>query len=131
MKLLLLVICLLCPLTTKAADARLINALVQVESSGRDKVVGDAGKAYGALQIHASMVEDVNRIYGTTYTHKDMFDRNKAIDVCHKYLAFYGSEKRLGHVPTPEDHARIWNGGPAGWKRKATQGYWAKVRRHL
>lgn len=118
-------------LRTEAADSKLVQALIRIESNGRDNAVGDNGEALGPLQIHQATVKDVNRLYGTSYTHRDMFDRSKAIDVCHKYLAFYGSEKRLGHVPTPEDHARIWNGGPSGWKRKTTQGYWAKVRRHL
>ncbi len=117
--------------TARAADAALVAALIRVESSGRDNAVGDNGKALGPLQIHAAMVEDVNRIYGTSYKHKDMFIRAKAVDVCHKYLAFYGSEKRLGRSPTSQDYARIWNGGPAGWRRKATEGYWQKVRKHL
>ena len=122
---------LLVSASTYAADPRLINALIQVESSGRDHVTGDAGKAFGPLQIHAALVDDVNRLYGTSYTHKDMFDRAKATDTCHKYLAFYGSEKRLGRPATPEDHARIWNGGPSGHKKPATLKYWQKVRKHL
>lgn len=128
---LLIALWLLVGATTYAADPRLVNAIIQVESSGRDRAVGDNGKAFGPLQIHASVVEDVNRLYGTSYTHKDMFDRVSATDVCRKYIDFYGSEKRLGRAPTVQDHARIWNGGPAGWKHKATEGYWQKVRKHL
>jgi hypothetical protein len=30
-----------------------------------------------------------------------------------------------------EDAARIWNGGPNGWKKKATDSYWQKVARAL
>jgi hypothetical protein len=131
MKKYLILFVVFCSLRTFAAEPKLVSALIQVESSGRDNVVGDAGQAFGPLQIHREMVDDINRLYGTSYTHRDMFNRAKAVDVCHKYLDFYGSEKRLGRPPTSQDHARIWNGGPAGWKRKATQGYWAKVRRHL
>lgn len=131
MKKYLVLFVVFCSLRVFAAEPKLISALIQVESSGRDNVVGDDGQAFGPLQIHQEMVDDVNRLYGTSYTHRDMFTRAKAVDVCHKYLDFYGSEKRLGRPPTAQDHARIWNGGPAGWKRKATQGYWAKVRRHL
>lgn len=117
--------------SAEVSATSLVKALIQVESSGRDHVTGDGGAAVGPLQIHAAMVADVNSLYGTTYTHRDMFNRKKAVDVCLKYLAYYGSAKRLGRQPTLEDHARIWNGGPSGWKRKATEGYWAKVRRHL
>ncbi len=109
----------------------LIPALIQVESSDQDQAVGDRGLALGPLQIHRTVVADVNRIYGTAYKHKDMLVRHTAIDVCRKYLAFYGSEKRLGRRATVEDYARIWNGGPSGWKRKATEEYWQKVKRHL
>lgn len=122
---------LLVQFAVNAIEPKLIAALIQVESSGRDHVTGAGGKAIGALQIHVEMVHDVNRLCGTSYTHKEMSDRAKAVDVCKKYLAYYGSEKRLGKKPTLQDYARIWNGGPSGWKRKATQGYWAKVRRHL
>jgi len=115
----------------EAADLRLIDALIQVESSGRDHVVGDNGSAAGPLQVHTSVVADVNRLYGTKYTHREMHDRAKAIEVCSKYLSFYGSEKRLGRPPTMEDLARIWNGGPQGWRRSATLNYWQKVKRHL
>lgn len=125
------VILVLLSINCMALDAKLVPALIQIESSGRDNAVGDGGRALGPLQVSASVVEDVNRIYRTSYTHKEMFDRKKATDVCQKYLAFYGSERFLGRPPTTEDYARIWNGGPAGWKRKATQKYWAKVRRHL
>ena len=114
-----------------AADANLINALIQTESSGRDNVVGDGGAAIGPLQIHAGVVTDVNRIYKTKYTHKDMYVRENAIDVCTKYLTYYGSEKRLGRPPTNEDLARIWNGGPNGYKKKATAKYWIRVQKHL
>jgi hypothetical protein len=27
--------------------------------------------------------------------------------------------------------ARCWNGGPKGWKRKATKYYWTKVQKEL
>ena len=27
--------------------------------------------------------------------------------------------------------ARCWNGGPKGWKRKATEYYWSKVQKEL
>ncbi len=45
----------------------LIAALITVESNGRDNAVGDGGRAIGALQIHKSVVVDVNRIAGISY----------------------------------------------------------------
>lgn len=37
--------------------------------------------------------------------------------------------KRWHHKNSSEEKiARCWNGGPRGWKKKATQKYWAKVK---
>ena len=119
------------PLALSAVEPNLVTAFIQVESAGRDNAIGDHGRAYGALQIHAHTVTDVNRLYGTKYHLRDMLDRSKAVEVCQKYLAFYGSEKQLGHLPTTENLARIWNGGPEGWRHKATAGYWRRVHAQL
>ena len=43
----------------------------------------------------------------------------------------YATAARLGHSPTDEDIARIHNGGPNGYRRSSTVGYWNKVRAHL
>ena len=123
---------------TKAAAAsepldldRLIPALEQVESKGDPKAVGDKGKAFGILQIWEVVIIDVNRAKGTSYTHEDAFDPEKARAICRAYLSIYCTERRLGRKPTMEDAARIWNGGPNGFKKAATIGYWAKVQREL
>ena len=43
----------------------------------------------------------------------------------------YATQARLGHAPTDEDLARIHNGGPNGYKKSATLGYWEKVKKYL
>jgi hypothetical protein len=113
------------------ADDSLLRAITYVESRGDNSAVGDGGLAYGSMQIHKGVVLDVNRVYGTNYTHRDAFDRASAVDMFHKYLAIYAVERRLGREPTREDKARIWNGGPNGFRKDATVGYWQKVRRAL
>ena len=115
-------------LNVAQADDDLIRAITHVESRGNNSAVGDGGLAYGSLQIHRGVVLDVNRVYGTNYTHRDAFDRASAVDLFRKYIAIYAVERRLGREPTREDKARIWNGGPNGFKKTATLGYWAKVR---
>jgi hypothetical protein len=109
------------------ADDSLLRAITYVESRGDNSAIGDGGLAYGSLQIHRGVVLDVNRVYGTNYTHRDAFDRASAVDMFHKYLAIYAVERRLGREPTREDKARIWNGGPNGFKKDPTRRYWAKV----
>ncbi len=113
----------------------LVAALIQVESSGNDQAIGDkqlADKAYGCLQIRQPVCDDVNHRYGTNYRAKDMLgDRSLSVRVCYLYMAIYATKDRLGREPTDRDMARIWNGGPNGWKAKKTVAYWAKVRQYL
>ena len=110
---------------------RLIPALVQVESNGNPRAIGDGGKALGQLQIWSVVVIDVNRAKGTRYTHADAFDPAKAEAICRAYLSIYCTPRRLGRTPTMEDAARIWNGGPNGHRKSATEKYWQKVARVL
>ena len=111
----------------------LLAALTIVESGGDDKAVGDNGKAFGSLQIHKAVVDDVNRIYRLEYTHKEMYNRSKARNVCALYLRHWGKmyKRETGLDPGYEIYARIWNGGPIGWKKKSTKNHWLKIKREL
>ena len=112
---------------------KLINALVKVESSGKADAVGDGGKAVGILQIHKGVIEDVNKISKVKYTVADRKDAKKSREICKLYLSHWGKhyQKKTGKVATDEVLSRIWNGGPSGWKKSATNGYWAKVKKAL
>lgn len=115
--------------------AALIFALQGAESDhGRNIKSYDGGKSIGILQIQNSVVKDVNRIYKTHYVHADALNANKAKVICRLYLAYWGTQyyRKTGKMPTDETLARIWNGGPNGWKVKATRRYWlARVVPHL
>jgi len=112
---------------------QLIAVLIAVESGGFDGAVGDQGKAYGPLQIHKAVVQDVNRIYGTKLRHQDMFDRVTAMATCSAYLRHWGKHyfEKTGRRPSVEVYARIWVGGPNGWKALATDPYWRKVKQRI
>jgi hypothetical protein len=103
----------------------LISAIIAVESSGNDLAIGDGGRAIGPLQIHKVVVLDVNRITGSHYRHQDMTNRAQARAVCEAYLRHYGRGKSL------EQQARIWNGGPTGDRKSATEAYWRKVQKAI
>lgn len=109
----------------------LLAALVAVESGGNAAAVGDHGQALGLLQIHAGVVLDVNKFAGTHYVHADAFNPAAARRICSLYLEHYVTTARLGHYPTVQDYARVWNGGPQGWRRSATLGYWSRVKGKL
>jgi soluble lytic murein transglycosylase-like protein len=110
--------------TTSLSDVR--TAIEQVESGGDANAVGDNGLAVGILQIHPTMVEDVNRILGdTVFTLADRLDVERSREMFAVYSNHY----------TPcgdaEKVARRWNGGPRGDKKRATVKYWRKVSKAL
>lgn len=135
---------------TGAQLAVLLQAMILVESGGDPAAVGDGGRALGVLQVHAAVVAEVNGVYGfrvlpdgtvvapgherhgdgRPYRHADMRDPRYARHACVHYLRHWGREYRrsTGREPTPEVLARIWNGGPQGWRKSATEGYWRRVR---
>jgi hypothetical protein len=90
----------------------ILAILMAIETGGERHpatAVGDNGKAIGVLQIHKSVVIDVNERYGTRYQWPaDCKDPAKSKDIAVKYLTRYGKGK------SPEALARIWNGGPEG-----------------
>ena len=106
----------------------LVYALIQVESGGRRFAVGEGGEAFGILQIREDIIRDVNKAYGSDYRLSDAWDPGLSIEICRRYLDHWGSLDRLGREATPEDLARIWNGGPNGWQDLQTAYYWERVR---
>ena len=108
----------------------LLMAMIQVESHGDNKAIGDNNKAYGCLQIQQAYIDDVNKVYGTKYTIYHAFERVLAVDITCKYLKFYGDyyERHEGKKATFEILARIHNGGPYGWLNPKTAKYWKKVK---
>jgi hypothetical protein len=104
---------------------RLIPALIKVESRGNNLAIGDNGKAYGCLQIHQEVLDDVNKKYGTHYVLKDCFVRPTAINICKNYLLMWA------RVKSTEQNARIWNGGPRGDRKIKTIKYWEKVKHEI
>lgn len=111
------------------------QALIEVESGGDDNAVGDnnlTNHAYGCLQIRQPVCIDVNRRYGTSLSAEQMLgNRTLSLETYERYIAIYATAKRLGREPTDQDRARIWNGGPNGYRLAATLGYWAKVQKAL
>lgn len=103
-----------------------IAILISIESGGQRNpatCIGDNGKAVGILQIHAIVVKDVNQRYGTRYQWPaDCKSPEKSKDIAVKYLTMYGKGK------TPEQLARIWNGGPEGDHSTSTTDYLKKFR---
>ena len=107
----------------------IINAIISVESSGRNNAYNAKEDAVGCLQIRQTMVDDVNRILARQnsslrYTYDCRWDRNKSIEMFNIFIDYY-------NLNTAEAIARGWNGGPRGVDRKSTLNYWEKVQGYL
>jgi len=116
---------------TPQQDA-LLDALIQVESGGRDDAVGDNGNAIGCLQIWKPYWIDATERSGIRGSYKDCYSRAYAKRIVDAYMRRYAK----GAWTNPkkfdaEKCARIHNGGPKGYKKKATLKYWAKVKRSM
>ena len=114
----------------KPSDS-LINAIIKVESNDNVNAIGDNGKAVGCMQIWKVVVDDVNKVSKLKYNYNDRFNKEKSIEIFKLYINKYATAKRLGRTPTDEDMARIWNGGPNGFKKAGTKQYWLKVKAEL
>lgn len=110
-----------------------LMAVISVESGSRDHAVNESEGAWGCMQIRQIFIDDVNRIIGKPgmYVHEDAFNREKSMEMALIYLNHYATVRRLGHEPTFEDMARIFNGGPMGFNKPCTLKYWEKVERAL
>ena len=112
---------------------KLIEALIQVESRGKEKCLGDLHliiPSVGVLQIRPIMVKEVNRILAILgkdkrYKNKDRYSREKSIEMFIIWRDFHHKDD------SNEIISRCWNGGPKGYKRKATLHYWKKVQKAL
>lgn len=104
---------------------RLLDAIAQIESNNRTKAVGDKGRAIGVYQIHRAYWKDGTRILGVKWNYRDAFDPDKARRVVRAYLRHYGRGKSLIQM------ARIHNGGPRGYRKRATLGYGRKIQNIL
>jgi hypothetical protein len=121
----------------KSDFEKLLDAICIVESNGKADAVGDNGKAVGAYQLHKIYVDDVNSFpevkkAGKHYTYEDRLDPEKSREITRWYLIHYGRVyQNSGKTLTLEVFARIHNGGPNGYKKKATEAYWVKVKAEL
>lgn len=116
------------PATAFELPDALLDIIAVVESNCNDRAVGDGGKARGRYQIWACYVADVNRIAGTSYTHSDAHDPDKARKMVEIYLTHYGEiyQRRTRRSPSVEVLCRIHNGGPSGWRKESTLPYWGR-----
>jgi len=103
----------------------LLDAIAHVESNGNARAVGDGGRAIGTYQIHKYYWRDGTRFLGVDWSYDQAKDPAKAREVVRAYLLHYGKGKTLLQM------ARIHNGGPRGYRKKATLQYAHKIAKVL
>jgi|TARA_R110000824_G_scaffold223921_2_gene411605 hypothetical protein len=108
-----------------------LNAIRIVESSGNDDAVGDNGNAIGPFQIWEVYWMDATEFSGLDGDYRNCYDRKYAERIVRSYMKRYATEKRLGRTVNMQDIARIHNGGPNGYRKDSTLGYWKKVKIQL
>ena len=104
---------------------QLLDAIAQVESENHSDAVGDGGHARGMYQLHRRYWQDGTRILNVEWDYNLAFKPEKSRRVVKAYLSHYGKGKSL------LDMARIHNGGPNGYKKKATLPYARKIAKIL
>jgi len=131
-KLILIILLSLSSFCQASDISKIITVLKQTESNGDIKAIGDNGKAFGILQIHKICIDDVNRIYGTDYTHQDAFNEHCAEEIFTLYInaGIKRFVKRYSKQPTEQDIVRMWNGGfYKGYRKKTTIKYYRRYLR--
>ena len=119
----LALVCLLLE-TAKADESgidRLLDAIASVESNRDSRAVGDGGRALGAYQLHKPYWQDGTKFMGVDWSYDQARNPAKAREVVRAYLLHYGRGRNL------LQKARIHNGGPRGYRKKATLEYARKI----
>ena len=138
---------------------KLLNAIFQVESKGGKFLKGDYSKktkeyrAIGPFQLWRCYVDDVNNILknkgiSKRYTYADRWSYQKSREMVIIYLKHYGKQFEIDserHITKYRSELKgkikvycndmvlsmIHNGGPKGYKKKATLKYWNKIKVNL
>jgi len=119
-----------------------LDAIRQVETGGRPNqgrgAKGDGGNALGPYQIwRAYHADAAERNRSLSNYARCLTDLNYSEQVVQTYMRRYcrSQAARLdagtATLHDVERVARCHNGGPKGYRKKATLGYWHKVRSHL
>jgi len=112
--------------TIQTKTKSLIDALILVESSGRENAYNKKENACGCLQIRPIMVREVNRILRKQdseqrFTKEDRWDCGQSREMFYIWRNYHHKNS------SDEVIARCWNGGPRGYKKRSTEHYWYKV----
>lgn len=90
-------------------------AIIWTESKANPDAVGKDNDG-GLYQMVPVYVEEVNRVCGTSYTHDDVFDPDKAIEIFNAMQGYYNPDKDF-------DTALRYHNRSESYKRVVMQNY--------
>ena len=124
---------LICVLTTASPNTdALWLAVCIIESGGNPRAYNAREKAAGIAQIRPICLRDCNRIAGyRRWTLADRYDPIKSREMFNIYVHHYAKRVPRKACTLMEARARIWNGGPTGWKKPSTRAYWKRVQAQM
>lgn len=111
-------------------DSEFIAKICQIESGCKDSISGENGRGKGRFGIYEIAVKGSGLMDLLGYTHNDMFDEQKSNHVFWAMMGIFLHQywHKHGKPAKYEDLARMWSGGPDGYKKKATLKYLQKFR---
>ena len=114
------------------------RAVCLEESEGDPTAFRASEWACGIAQIRPIYVRDCNRICQLAgdprrWTLQDCYCPAKSYEMYLIYVVYYSGVyyRATGRIAGPEQFARIHNGGPDGWKKRSTLGYWRRVQQRM
>lgn len=111
----------------ESSDFKLLLRVMKFqESTNRTWIINKKEGAYGCLQVRKKCLQDINNFYGTNYNLTDFLGNEKlSVWALKGYVSMYS--KKLGIPLSCEFVARLWNGGPSGWRSQGAEKYWQKL----
>lgn len=114
----------------ETSNELLVESIIQVESRGNPSAYCVSEEAVGCLQIRPIMLREVNNILKRSgdekrYELSDRWDCEKSKEMFHIWKNYHHKYSDFEKI------ARNWNGGPLGYKKNSTIGYWKKVEEQL
>ena len=101
---------------------KILRAFIAVESSGDRFAYNKIEKAAGILQIRPIRLDEINRLFGTSYKLEDRFDSIKSVEMFLKFQLHYDPDLNL------EEVSKNWQGNPNWKSTKYTAKYYAKIK---
>ena len=118
---------LICAGIEQRIESDVLWQAICMQESGGDVTAYNAEEdAAGIAQIRPTCLRDCNRIIG--YQRWTLSDRYNPVEARAMFLLYTGHYMRHYDLHGPEAAARIWCGGPNGWRKDSTLSYWAEVK---